>query len=93
LQEAKSEPDRIAFGSHFAQGAPLIGDRMTIYKTLDDYCVSASPTAFKTIWAMIGHDFVNGIIDRSNYDELLEDLQTQIGVARGLFRASGSVSG
>ena len=65
---------------------------MAIYKILDDYCVSASPTAFKKIWAMIGHDFVKGIIDRENYDELLEDLQTEIESARSLFRASESAS-
>ncbi len=57
---------------------------MAIYKTLDDYCVSASSMAFKKIRAMISHDFANGIVDRANYDELLEDLQTEIDVAREL---------
>jgi hypothetical protein len=57
---------------------------MATYKTLDDYCVSASPTAFKKIRAMISHDFASGIIDRANYDELLEDLHTEIESAREL---------
>ena len=44
---------------------------MATFKTLDDYCV-------------ISHDFASGIIDRANYDELLEDLQTEIESAREL---------
>lgn len=63
---------------------------MGTYKTLDDYCVSASPMAFKKIRAMISHDFASGIIDRTNYDELLEDLQTEIEIAREL-RLSSSL--
>jgi len=57
---------------------------MATYKTLDDYCVSTSPMAFKKIRAMISHDFASGNIDRANYDELLEDLQTEIENAREL---------
>jgi len=41
---------------------------------------------------MISHDFVNGIIARANFDELLDDLQDEINAARGLFRASESAS-
>jgi hypothetical protein len=55
---------------------------MTTYKTLDDYCVSGTPNAFKKIHAMISDDFKTGVIDQSNYDELLEDLQTEIEEAR-----------
>ena len=55
---------------------------MPTYKTLDDYCVSAGPSAFKKIHAMISADFKNGVIDQHNYDELLEDLHEEIDVAR-----------
>lgn len=65
---------------------------MANYKTLDDYCLSASSTAFKRIRARISHDFVNGIINRANFDELLDALQAEINAARGLFRASESAS-
>jgi hypothetical protein len=65
---------------------------MARYKTLDDYCLNASPKAFKSIRAMISHDFVNGLIARANFDVLLDDLQAEINAARGLFRASESAS-
>ncbi len=61
---------------------------MATYKTFEDYCVSLSPNAFKKIRAMISHDFAKGLIDRNNYDELLEDLQTEIDDARDSRRAS-----
>jgi len=48
--------------------------------------------AFQKIGAMIGREFVNGIIDRANYDKLLEELQTEVEAARGLFRASWPAS-
>jgi len=48
--------------------------------------------AFQKIGAMIGREFVNGIIDRANYDKLLEELQTEIEAARDLFRASWPAS-
>lgn len=55
---------------------------MTNYKRFEDYCVSASPNAFKKIQAMISDDFSRGVIDRKNYDELLEDLRIEIDEAR-----------
>ena len=55
---------------------------MATYKTLDDYRVSVSPNAFKKIHAMVSADFKNGVIDENNFDELLEDLRTEIEEAR-----------
>ena len=55
---------------------------MATFKTLEDYFVSMSPNAFMKIRAMINHDFTRGLIDRGNYDELLEDLQSEIDEAR-----------
>jgi|GEM_PF-2328996 len=65
---------------------------MATCKSLDDYCLNPSPMAFQKIGAMIGREFVNGIIDRANYDKLLEELQTEIEAARDLFRASWPAS-
>jgi len=55
---------------------------MSMYKRLEDYCVSTSPNAFKKIHAMISDDFRRRVIDRENYDELLEDLHLEIEEAR-----------
>jgi len=55
---------------------------MPVYKRLEDYCVSASPNAFKKIHAMISDDFRRRVIDRENYDELLGDLRIEIEEAR-----------
>lgn len=51
---------------------------MATYKTLDDYCVSWSPNALQKIRAMISQDFASGVIDQTNYEELLEDLENEI---------------
>lgn len=55
---------------------------MATFKTLEDYFVRMSPDAFMAVRAMINHDFTRGVIDRGNYDELLEDLQSEIDEAR-----------
>ncbi len=51
---------------------------MATYKTLNDYYASVSRDAFLEIHAMISSDFRNGVIDQSNRDELLEDLQSEM---------------
>ena len=55
---------------------------MANYKRLEDYCVSPGPNAFKKIHAMISDDFRRRVIDRENFDELLEDLRIEIEEAR-----------
>jgi hypothetical protein len=57
---------------------------MATYKTLDDYCVSWSASALEKVRAMISQDFASGIIDQTNYDELLEDLESEVDEARDM---------
>ena len=63
---------------------------MATYRTLDDYGEIAGLRAFKAIRALILRDFKAGLIDRNNYEELMEDLQTEIEEARELGTAQWS---
>ena len=55
---------------------------MGTYRTLDDYGEIVGPRAFKAIRAQILRDFKAGLIDRNNYEELMEDLPAGRCVAR-----------
>jgi len=55
---------------------------MATYKTLDDYCVSWTANALEKVRAMISQDFAGGVIDQTNYEELLEDLESEVDEAR-----------
>jgi hypothetical protein len=87
FQGASSQTDT---GLDFAHFNSKQGEPMATYKTLEDYCVSMSANTFKKIRAMISHDFATDVIDRNNYDELLEDLQTEIEEARESRRSASS---
>lgn len=63
---------------------------MTTYRTLEDYGAIVGPRAFKALRALIRQDFRAGLIDDNNYDELMEDLQTEIDEARELGSAQWS---
>jgi len=63
---------------------------MGTYRTLDDYGEIVGPRAFKAIRAQILRDFKAGLIDRNNYEELMEDLQAEIDEARELGSAQWS---
>ena len=63
---------------------------MATYRTLEEYGEIAGQRAFKAIRALIQRDFKAGLIDRNNYEELMEDLQTEIDEARELGAAQWS---
>ena len=60
---------------------------MPTYRTLENYGEIVGPHAFKAIRALIQRDFKAGLIDGNNYEELMEDLQTEIDDARELGQA------
>jgi hypothetical protein len=60
---------------------------MATYRTLEDYGELVGPRAFKAIRSLIHRDLKAGLIDRNNYEELMEDLETEIDEARQLGNA------
>ena len=63
---------------------------MATYRTLEDYGELVGPRAFKALRSLIQRDYKIGLIDRNNFEELMEDLETEIDEARHLGTASWS---